>query len=99
MWFSIAFSAFDRFAPVEPPDSGDPAVLYNYVGLKHELEPGSGKYVFVSPDHLRLSSLIHCKCAARAASMHNGDEPSRRCTQILSSRSTRLNLFWQIKES
>jgi predicted ATPase len=49
---SIAFSAFDRFAPVDPPASGEQAVLYNYVGLKHELDSGSGKYEFVSPDQL-----------------------------------------------
>jgi predicted ATPase len=55
---SIAFSVFDRFAPVDPPSSGEQAVLYNYVGLKHELEPGSSKYEFISPDQLASQFVV-----------------------------------------
>jgi len=67
---SLAFSAFDRFTPVEPPDSGKPAVLYNYVGLKQELEPRSGKYEFVSPDQLAtqfVDSLQVCSQGSKHA--------------------------------
>ena len=67
---SIAFSAFDRFSPVEPPESGEPAVVYNYVGLKHELEPGSGKFEFISPDQLAsqfVDSLRVCSQGSKHA--------------------------------
>jgi predicted ATPase len=67
---SIAFSAFDRFAPVDPPDSGESAVVYNYVGLKHEIEPRSGKYEFISPDQLAaqfVDSLQVCSQGSKHA--------------------------------
>jgi predicted ATPase len=67
---SIAFSAFDRFVPVDQPSSGEKAVLYNYVGLKHKLDPGSSNYEFLSPDQLAsqfVASLQVCSQGGKNA--------------------------------